>query len=728
MPFTFDSSSAAVRVSGNETGSAYLTWANANRLRALVLGTRTVEALFQIKIQNGAVFDTSDICLMLRHKVEGQANNNTTDTGVWKCHGGMIIVKGITDELPNTGPILDWDGFHILVAKTQGSYAPWNGGARSGSVKNGRIIVQETPKGVDGQIAVGGAAGKVVNVELLNTSGVPGPGMVLGSQDTEEWTQKGTPFTHVDGSLTGFHKKLFFFSDSGEVEINNRRNCGGVVLHNPINLKTGNRARVVRYTSTGATGGGSRSVVVGAYMPKFVDNAHSPIQGVKIAITCLSDGALETSCITGADGAVMIVDGSNDPRLQSYNFSYMIGAATYERKIYDAGVKYIKQAITPAATGPAASVDRGNFQIIQRKVGRMPLEEVQHFHSDYTHRVVLPADPYFTAELTIPSTVRFTSADRHIDLTRYMLGSVTLDMLYDWCVVYLESNLSEPYFLEPSGDHLSLGSWTVIGAEKLKSSDKLISVGSSYPFVANGALANINFRGVVLQDTPTDLDTVSISLDLRYRINADKSVTFVNTKLGGIENAGSGLITINRQNTTIDNSNDKILFFDSTIVVIGADSVTLHQNREDAAAGLNVIASFTSTFAYKYGAAVNHVLMEGRLWLSVNAGGNYLQRAIDLAPGTVSVNLGLQVQIDSLFAQTKADIAATKAGIVAIGRPLQADAYVAPANADIAAIRATTDKLGSAPTATEIRAEIEATGSKLDKAMRAAQNAEDQTL
>ena len=117
MAFTISGSQTLI--SGNETGLSYRTWLGSNPTAGKQLTANAVEALFQLKIQNGAVFDTSNIALVINHRVEGQAKT-TTDTGIWRCTGGVVIVQGSDNQFAEEWAIQDWDNVQFYVQKTGG--------------------------------------------------------------------------------------------------------------------------------------------------------------------------------------------------------------------------------------------------------------------------------------------------------------------------------------------------------------------------------------------------------------------------------------------------------------------------------------------------------------------------------------------------------------------------------------------------------------------------------
>jgi hypothetical protein len=63
-------SGSQVLVTGNETGLSLRTFYGSNPTAGKQLTANTIEALFQLKIQNGANLNTSDVALVINHRVE----------------------------------------------------------------------------------------------------------------------------------------------------------------------------------------------------------------------------------------------------------------------------------------------------------------------------------------------------------------------------------------------------------------------------------------------------------------------------------------------------------------------------------------------------------------------------------------------------------------------------------------------------------------------------------
>jgi hypothetical protein len=126
---------------------------------------------------------------------------------------------------------------------------------------------------------------------------------------------------------------------------------------------------------------------------------------------------------------------------------------------------------------------------------------------------------------------------------------------------------------------------------------------------------------------------------------------------------------------------------------------------------------------------------------SVTALGSPMQASAYTAPNNTSI-AAIKVKTDTLVngptlaaieastvlaKETTVAGKASQASVTALGTPMQAASYTAPDNTGIAAIKAKTDTITQAPSASDIKTAMEVAGGKLDKAMKAAQSAEDQT-
>ena len=215
MAFTISGSQTLI--SGNETGLSYRTWLGSNPTAGKQLTANTVEALFQLKIQNGAIFDTSDIALVTNHRVEGQANA-TTDTGIWRCKGGVVIVQGGNNQFAEEWAIQDWDNVQVYIQKPGGYQSFFGSNARPtpASVKNTKFIVKNG--NIDAQLQSTGGTGTISNVLFKNEGTNVG---IIGIRDTDTSDvemYRVEPFGWINAPTT-FHKNWKMYNTSNN-EIN----------------------------------------------------------------------------------------------------------------------------------------------------------------------------------------------------------------------------------------------------------------------------------------------------------------------------------------------------------------------------------------------------------------------------------------------------------------------------------------------------------------------------
>jgi hypothetical protein len=251
----------------------------------------------------------------------------------------------------------------------------------------------------------------------------------------------------------------------------------------------------------------------------------------------------------------------------------------------------------------------------------------------------------------------------------------TLDDLYDvmkaWKTRNVQSQLEYPTIgtqpVTANGDTL-VTAMGIVGLEFLTAGPKFKKIQANA--TANGAFSNIAIIGNVIQDIPTDLSGVSISGTLTYNTNTNLSNTITNTGINTVVNIGTGIVTINRVNSTIVNYTDaEINFIDSTISVIGADTVSFHPTANDRDLNLNASGTFTGSTAFKFGSTINGSLMSGTLYLRCVAGGIPFDINKVIVLGDNLVDLGTTAQLASLSA--KIDLTAKEASLNIVNQGLQ---------------------------------------------------------
>lgn len=305
----------------------------------------------------------------------------------------------------------------------------------------------------------------------------------------------------------------------------------------------------------------------------------------------------------------------------------------------------------------------------------------------------LVPDTYYTSETAIPAEVVFIKATKTIDLSA-LSTTKTIDQFYDYCKVFLKANMEVVNFLTPTGTNINVADWNVIGLEKLTEGTKLKSLQSTGTITANGTIANLSIVGNVNQSTPTNLTNVTISGTLTYNTNTDTSITLTNTTIGTVENIGTGIVIINNTNSAITNYVDaEINFIDSSISIIGADSVTIHPTANDRNLNQNISATFTSNYAFKYGSLVNGTLLSGTLYLRCLSGVIPFNVDVPITLGDTVQDLGMTALLSALsskidsrptLAQIEAsDILAKKAHIETVNRNTIKASKLIPASEDI---------------------------------------------
>lgn len=464
MAFTI--SGTTIQVSGTETGASFHTWAATNTVAARQLAPKAVEAIYTLRIQNGAVFDTSDIVLVINERVMSQADANT-DSGIHRCKGGLVLVQGTVNQWADNGAIPDYENAQFLIQKTGGAqgFFPFNQRATLGVIKKSKYIVKTGF--IDAHLMLTTGAGTISDVTLQNDAAAAGI-IAMRNQDTD-----GVGLYRIDpfgwpGEVTSFHKNMTMYNASAdEIRHSYRRFNGGAIWYNCRNFVTGNRMTAHRYVDNIGGGEDARSVIVGAYKPTLQSALGVALSGVEVSIIKTSDNSVEQAGSTGANGQINIATtASTDNRLLSYNNSFVSGSVTYSRKIAEAGVKYIKQSITPAISGNnVVSVDQGTFKIVQRRADLLEITATQSFATDYDGFKTMFADAAFTGtvgQAAAITGVAFAVASGLVTVT--VTGAVTPQQIYNywkhWSSLTAQMGIDQQLIRLVSGDLKITGSLT----------------------------------------------------------------------------------------------------------------------------------------------------------------------------------------------------------------------------------------------------------------------------
>lgn len=474
----FTVSSNIIRVTSNATLTDFQTWANSNTSHAQVRSDHVVEALKQIKVNNGVTFNTSGGTLIINHRLEGQ-NNNNSDSGIWKVHGGVVIVEGGGNFYSEYWATADFEDATFICRKSSGAISFWRSQGDS-KVKNTKFFVK-TAGFIDShlQLLNGGQNGAFLDgFEVHNELTSGSNFLLLRDTDTENaklfnvnlggWSSLSQPTT--------FHKSMEFEKSTDEIDFFYRRN-NSPIFYNVTNRQTGNKIFTIAYKNPGTNGGTGRGIIVGKLEPILRDKDNNKIENAEIEVRRVSDQVIEASGITDANGKISITNGSGDSKFQSINWN--------GRSIYESGIKYIKQAITPTTSGVVNSVNQGDFRIRFRHPEYQLFETTQSFENDFTGEVILPEDDLFNVTIATANAItgiHFNSATSTITISE----NRTLQDLYNYYKVWIsnETNLNVDPIITNTGDVLNIGAYNLVINEgaKLESSDnfsKIVTTGNA---------------------------------------------------------------------------------------------------------------------------------------------------------------------------------------------------------------------------------------------------------
>ena len=266
--------------------------------------------------------------------------------------------------------------------------------------------------------------------------------------------------------------------------------------------------------------------------------------------------------------------------------------------------------------------------------------------------------------------------DTNITLSESAIGalasSATLDNVYDSATYWSVTNFTSSGYTIPfvasgtlldfltnivtinnsaASNYAYAGTTATIKSSLLTIGSKFKSIKASL-FNLISPVTNITLIGNVNQDIPTDLTGVENDGIWTYNTNTNITITLTNCTLGTVRNLGTGVITINKVNSSIANYVDaEINFIDSTISVIGADSISFHPTANDRDLNINTSGTFTSSYAFKFGSTINGSLMSGTLYLRCVSGGIPFNIDKTIVLGDNLVDLGTTAQLASLNAK-----------------------------------------------------------------------------
>lgn len=259
------------------------------------------------------------------------------------------------------------------------------------------------------------------------------------------------------------------------------------------------------------------------------------------------------------------------------------------------------------------------------------------------------------------------------------LNSSTFTDIYDCMKLYEASNRLAPIYTSTDGFNFTSTVNLAITGGLMNGANSNITL-PLFSFV--NIPTNITLTGDVIQNIPTNLTGVKITGTLTYNTNTNITILITDCTLNTVANIGTGIITINRVNSTIANYTDaEINFIDSTISVIGADSISFHPTANDRDLNINTSGTFTSSSSFKYGATINGSIMSGTLYLRCVAGGIPFNINKTIALGDNLVDLGTTAQLASLSA--KIDLTAKQSSLSVVNVGVQKASKFKPHNTNL---------------------------------------------
>lgn len=331
----------------------------------------------------------------------------------------------------------------------------------------------------------------------------------------------------------------------------------------------------------------------------------------------------------------------------------------------------------------------GPWVLRARKFGYFEAGGPRNFSNSSTETIIQSADAKQTADGTAVTGISINYSTSTITLT----SNNTIENLNNYLKLSLRQNIIQNDFTSYSGSAFNMGSGLLTGLEFLSMNSVFDEIIGTGVFTASAAFNNIKVTGNINQNTPTNLSGVIHDGILTYNTNTNTTITITNCTLGTVRNIGTGIITINRINSTIANYTDaEINFIDSTISVIGADTVTFHPTANNRDLNINASGSFSGSYAFKYGAIINGTTMSGTLYLRCVSGGIPFNVDKAIVLGDNLVDLGTTAQLASISA--KIELAAKETSVQSVKSNTD---KIATLTEDVSGLRFTTKALEQAP-------------------------------
>ena len=199
----------------------------------------------------------------------------------------------------------------------------------------------------------------------------------------------------------------------------------------------------------------------------------------------------------------------------------------------------------------------------------------------------------------------------------------TLDDVYDVMKAYktrpIQAQLEYPTIAtQPTtedGTNLVTAMTIVVNAGVvLSGGTKFKSITSAGVTITGNALLNITVNSAVTQSTPTNLTNVVITGALTYNTATNTNITFTNSTLATVNNAGAGIVIVKRVNATLNAGTNVLSFVPTTLAftlnsgrIRVLDNLGVEQYNTTTDGTFELPAAATGTWTYriaKYGSQV----------------------------------------------------------------------------------------------------------------------------
>jgi hypothetical protein len=203
----------------------------------------------------------------------------------------------------------------------------------------------------------------------------------------------------------------------------------------------------------------------------------------------------------------------------------------------------------------------------------------------------------------------------------------TLDDVYDAMKAYktrpIQAQLEYPTIatqpIIEDGTNLLTAMTVVVNAGVVLSGGvKFKSITSGGVTITGNALSNITINSAVTQNTPTDLTNVIITGTLTYNTASATPITYTNSTLATVNNAGAGIVTVKKVNGTLT-AGTNIVAYSPTVIILTLnggririlDNLGVEQYNTPTDGTFELPASATGTWTYRIAKYANQLIEGG---------------------------------------------------------------------------------------------------------------------